>query len=59
MSRLHELDIIACAIQRSEYAIDAVARVAEHAAHVLCVKAGNNEIANGLFHRMALHSLDT
>ena len=48
--RLNELDLVAGAVQGPENAVDPVSRVAEHAAHAPCVKAGNDEVADGLRH---------
>jgi hypothetical protein len=47
---LHELDLSLGAVQRAEYAVDPVARIAVDAAHAPCVQPFNDEVTDGLAH---------
>ena len=50
VTRLHEFNLAFCAIQRAEHAIDAVAGIAEHAAHAPLMQSFDDEVAYGRCH---------
>ncbi|SAL88412.1 hypothetical protein AWB68_08766 [Caballeronia choica] len=45
---LNEFDLVLCAIERAEDAVDAVARISEDTAHAPRVKTINQKVADGL-----------